>query len=157
MSQAARVDTPEQAEFRQHCRDWLAANHPGEPPVRLPQSAIEIMNKDQMDFLQAWQKAAYDAGLVGCDYPKLCGGGGHTGFQRIANDEMVKAKTPILPNVIGLGMAAPTILNHGSDELKAQLLPKLLSGEEIWCQDVIYFCICHIIYMIVYHRLNSIH
>jgi len=56
MSQAARVDTPEQAEFRQHCRDWLAANHPGEPPVRLPQSAIEIMNKDQMDFLQAWQK-----------------------------------------------------------------------------------------------------
>jgi len=47
---------------------------------------------------------------------------------------MVRAKTPILPNVIGLGMAAPTILNHGSDELKAQLLPKLLSGEEIWCQ-----------------------
>ena len=72
--------------------------------------------------------------MVGCDYPKECGGGGHTNFKRIANDELVKAKTPILPNVIGLGMAAPTILNHASDELKAQRLPKLLSGEEIWCQ-----------------------
>jgi alkylation response protein AidB-like acyl-CoA dehydrogenase len=134
MSESALVETPEQAEFRQYCRSWIAANHPGESPVRLPQSAIEIMNPDQMDFLQAWQKSAYDAGLVGCDYPKECGGGGHTNFQRIANDELVKAKTPILPNVIGLGMAAPTILNHASDELKAQLLPKLLSGEEIWCQ-----------------------
>lgn len=134
MSESARVETPEQAEFRQYCRSWIAANHPGESPVRLPQSAIEIMNPDQMDFLQAWQKSAYDAGLVGCDYPVECGGGGHTNFQRIANDELVRAKTPILPNVIGLGMAAPTILNHASDELKAQLLPKLLSGEEIWCQ-----------------------
>ena len=134
MSESARVETPEQAEFRQYCRSWIAANHPGESPVRLPQSAIEIMNPDQMDFLQAWQKSAYDAGLVGCDYPVECGGGGHTNFQRIANDELVRAKTPILPNVIGLGMAAPTILNHASDELKAQLLPTLLSGEEIWCQ-----------------------
>ena len=41
MSESAREDTPEQAEFRQYCREWLQANKPGEPPVRLPLSPLE--------------------------------------------------------------------------------------------------------------------
>ena len=48
--------------------------------------------------------------------------------------EMQRAKTPYLPNIIGMGMAAPTILFHAQEEVKKELLPKLLSGEEIWCQ-----------------------
>jgi len=47
---------------------------------------------------------------------------------------MQKAGTPFLPNVIGLGMAAPTVFYHAKDEVKQALLPKLLSGEDIWCQ-----------------------
>jgi alkylation response protein AidB-like acyl-CoA dehydrogenase len=47
---------------------------------------------------------------------------------------MQRIGTPYFPNVIGLGMAAPTIFHHGSEQLKRELLPKLLSGEEIWCQ-----------------------
>ena len=43
-------------------------------------------------------------------------------------------KLPYFPNVIGLGMAAPTIFYHASDELKQKLLPRLFSAEEIWCQ-----------------------
>ncbi len=127
-------DTQEQAEFRQYCRDWLKDNLPPEPPVRLPQSALEIMTREQLDYLCAWQKAAYDAGLVGCDYPKSHGGGGRTDCQRIANSEMQAVATPFLPNVIGLGMAAPTIYHHAREEVKEELLPRLFSGEEIWCQ-----------------------
>jgi alkylation response protein AidB-like acyl-CoA dehydrogenase len=134
MSESERKDTPEQAEFRQYCRDWVADNRPAETTVRLPLSPLEIMTTDQLQYLQAWQKAAYDAGLVGCDYPVDCGGGGRTDCQRIANSEMVAAKTPFFPNVIGLGMAAPTVFYHALEERKQQLLPKLLSGEEIWCQ-----------------------
>ena len=78
MAESERRDTPEQAEFRAYCRDWVAANHPGEPSVRLPTSALEIMTREQMDYLQSWQKAAYDAGLVGCDYPEAVGGGGRS-------------------------------------------------------------------------------
>ena len=37
-------------------------------------------------------------------------------------------------NVIGLGMAAPTLHSHGTDELKRRLLRPLFTGEEIWCQ-----------------------
>ncbi|MBT4522279.1 MAG: acyl-CoA dehydrogenase [Halieaceae bacterium] len=134
MSINARKDSPQQTEFRQYCQDWLADNHPGEPPVRLPLTALEIMTEDQLNYLQAWQKSAYDAGLIGCDYPVDVGGGGRTDCQRVANAEMIAAKTPFLPNIIGLGMAAPTVLYHASDELKQRLLPRLFSGEDIWCQ-----------------------
>ena len=134
MNNAERKDTPEQAEFREYCRDWVSRNVPGPPPVTLPQSAIEITTPEQMEYLRAWQKAAYDAGLVGCDYPKEYGGGGRINCQRIANEEMQQAGTPYFPNVIALGMAAPTIFHHGSEELKKRFIPKILSCEEIWCQ-----------------------
>ncbi len=129
-----RKDTSEQARFRDYCREWLSEHHPGEPEVRIPQSPLEIMTVEQMDYLQRWQKSAYDGGLVGCDYPVEVGGGGRKDLQRIANDEMLRARTPYFPNVIGLGMAAPTVLYHGQDALKQRLLPKLFSGEDIWCQ-----------------------
>ncbi len=134
MSESARQDTPEQAEFRQYCREWLQSNKPGEPPVRLPLSPLEIMNDEQLTYLQGWQKAAYDAGLIGCDYPVAVGGGDRSDCQRVANQEMIKAQTPFLPNVIGLGMAAPTVFYHGQEALKERLLPRLFSGEDIWCQ-----------------------
>ncbi len=134
MSESARKDTPEQADFRAYCQQWLAENRPADPPVRLPQSALEIMTNEQLDYLQAWQKAAYDAGLVGCDYPVAVGGGGRTDCQRVANEEMLAARTPFFPNVIGLGMAAPTVFYHAQDALKERLLPRLFSGEDIWCQ-----------------------
>ena len=134
MSEAQRKDTPEQAEFRKYCQDWLAENHPGRPPVKLPQGALELSDPDALEWLQKWQKSAYDAGLIGCDYPVEMGGGGKENCQAIANAEMQKAKTPYLPNIIGMGMAAPTIFFHAQEEVKADLLPKLLSGEHIWCQ-----------------------
>ncbi|MCP5202482.1 MAG: acyl-CoA dehydrogenase family protein [Gammaproteobacteria bacterium] len=133
MSEQAK-DTPEQAEFRAHCQKWLAENHPGQPPVHIPQGALELSDPAALEWLQKWQKAAYDAGLVGADYSVESGGGGRENCQAIANQEMQRAKTPFFPNIIGLGMAAPTVYFHGREEVKQELLPKLLSGEEIWCQ-----------------------
>ena len=66
--------------------------------------------------------------------PTEVGGGGRTDCQRVANEEMLAARTPYFPNVIGLGMAAPTVFYHGQEELKQRLLPRLFSGEDIWCQ-----------------------
>ena len=134
MTEAERKDTPEQAEFRAHCQTWLENNHPGTPPVHIPQGALELSDPAAMDWLKTWQKSAYDAGLIGCDYPLEHGGGGKDNCQAIANQEMQRAKTPYLPNIIGMGMAAPTIFFHAQEEVKAELLPRLLSGEDIWCQ-----------------------
>jgi alkylation response protein AidB-like acyl-CoA dehydrogenase len=134
MADAKRTDSPEQTAFRAQCKEWLANNHPGRPSVQLPLGALELSDPAALEYLQKWQKSAYDAGLIGCDYPKEVGGGGLQDCQAIANSEMQRARTPYLPNIIGMGMAAPTILFHAQDEVKAELLPRLLSGEDIWCQ-----------------------
>jgi alkylation response protein AidB-like acyl-CoA dehydrogenase len=124
----------EQREFQTYARRWLEENRPGPPPERLPISAIEVMTTGQRDYLQAWQHAVYEAGLIGCDYPVAYGGGGHEGFQRIANQEMSRAGVPYMLNVVALNMAAPTILVHGTEEQKRRFIPGCLSCEEIWCQ-----------------------
>ena len=87
-----------------------------------------------MELIKVWQKSAYDAGLVGCDYPREYGGGGRKNCQAIANAEMQAAKTPYFLNIVGLGIAGPAILHHAREDVKRELLPRLLSGEDIWCQ-----------------------
>jgi alkylation response protein AidB-like acyl-CoA dehydrogenase len=131
---AEHAESPEHAEFRAYCRRWLAENKPAAPPFRLPLSPIEVMQEEQRAWLAAWQKRCHAAGLVGADFPKEYGGHGHRGFQTIANQEMTRAGTPYMLNVIGLSMAAPTILVHGSEEQKCRFLPPLLACDEIWCQ-----------------------
>ena len=134
MSQALKKDSPEQADFRAYCREWLSKHDAGTPTVRLPQSAIEIMHTEQLDYLRQWQQQAYEAGMIGCDYPVAEGGGGRKNCQRIANQEMARANKPFLPNILGLGMAAPTLHFHAKQALKERLLPGLFSCEDVWCQ-----------------------
>ena len=135
MSDKVMADTPEQSEFRAHAREWLSKNRPA--PFAGPKETDDhpkIRTPEHNQWLQDWQKAAYDAGLVGSDYPKEYGGGGHTNCQRIANQEMVRAKTPMLVGKQGLSLVSPTLIDHGSEFLKKRFIPKALSGEELWCQ-----------------------
>lgn len=124
----------EQQEYRDYARRWLAENMPPPPPERLPLTPIEVMTTGQRDYLQAWQRKCYDAGLVGADYPVEYGGHGYNGLQRIANQELERADAPFLMNIVGLSMVAPTIMKHGTEEQKRKFLPGCLTGEEIWCQ-----------------------
>jgi len=124
----------EQVEFQEHARRWLAENRPGPPPERMPILPIEVNTPALSGYLRDWQRRCYEAGLVGADLPAEYGGGGHSGFQRIANREMARARTPYMLNVVALNMAIPTLLVHGTDEQKKRFVPKALACEEIWCQ-----------------------
>jgi alkylation response protein AidB-like acyl-CoA dehydrogenase len=126
--------TAEQRDFQEHARRWLAANRPPPPPVRLPLSPIEVMTVAQRDYLQDWQRQCHAAELVGSDIAKEYGGHGREGCQRLANVEMSRAGTPFLINIVGLSMAVPTIVAHGTEEQKCRFIPGALTGEEIWCQ-----------------------
>jgi alkylation response protein AidB-like acyl-CoA dehydrogenase len=55
-------------------------------------------------------------------------------FQHIVDVEMSRASVPFMVNVIGLFWAGPTLLKLGNEEQKKRYIPKILSGEEIWCQ-----------------------
>jgi len=92
------------------------------------------MTEDHRSYLVDWQAKCYEAGMIATDVDKAYGGHGHDGFQVIASTEVRKAGVPYFINWIGLGMAAPTLLQHGTEEQKKTYLPPIFSGEDIWCQ-----------------------
>jgi alkylation response protein AidB-like acyl-CoA dehydrogenase len=97
-------------------------------------SPIQVTSIEQKKYLQAWQRRCYEARLVGCSYPREYGGWQLEGCQRIANEEIARARVPFMLNLVALNMVAPTLLQHGIEEQKRRFIPGCLSAEEIWCQ-----------------------
>jgi alkylation response protein AidB-like acyl-CoA dehydrogenase len=89
---------------------------------------------DRTDFL----RARFDAGLAWVHFPVGLGGlGASRALQEAVVDEFTAAGAPDNnPRRIGigLGMAAPTILRHGTDEQRSRYLRPLWVGEQVWCQ-----------------------
>jgi alkylation response protein AidB-like acyl-CoA dehydrogenase len=123
-------DTPEEAAFRTELREWLEANLP--EGLRGHRGGSARFDDPAM---REWSRALYDAGYIGLTWPEEYGGAGapYTD-QAIFLEELARAEAPPHIGVIGLGMAGPTIMAHGTEEQKARYLPPLLSAEEIWCQ-----------------------
>jgi len=125
-------DTPAEAEFRTRLREWLHANIPegwGRPGYREPEGA------ERVSFYRDWSRRLYEAGVVGLTWPERYGGReAPITHQVIALEEFARSGAPEHMNVIGLGMAGPTILAHGTDEQKDRHLKPILTAEEVWCQ-----------------------
>ena len=83
-------------------------------------------------------EAQYDAGLAWVHHPPGAGGLGlDARLQAVVESELAAAGAPRpdpTRNIIGLGMAAPTVAVHGTPEQRSRYLRPLFSGEEIWCQ-----------------------
>jgi alkylation response protein AidB-like acyl-CoA dehydrogenase len=107
-------------ELRERVRAFLAEHDPATTP--------------RQEFL----RARFDAGLAAVTYPEGLGGlGAPRSLQAVLDQELSKAGAPEHRpelNVIGLGMAAPTIIAHGTAEQKERWLGPLWTLEEIWCQ-----------------------
>jgi alkylation response protein AidB-like acyl-CoA dehydrogenase len=109
-------DSPDEAEFRAGVRAWLDENLPA---------------GDHRD----WSRKLYDAGYAGMTWPEEYGGkGAPYSHQAIVLEEFARVGAPQHMGVIGLGMAGPTIMAHGTEAQKKRYLPKIVSAEEIWCQ-----------------------
>ena len=110
----------DEQELRERVRAFLAEHEPATTP------------RDQ--FLTA----RFDAGLAAVHYPAGHGGLGLSrSLQPAADEEFAKGGAPVLDplrNVIGLGMAAPTIITFGTEEQKSRWLKPLWTAEDIWCQ-----------------------
>jgi alkylation response protein AidB-like acyl-CoA dehydrogenase len=119
-------DTAEEAKFREEARAWLAANVPTED---------ELRGKNYIEQAKLWQKRKYDAGWACITWPKEYGGRGASAIEQVIwNQEESKYDLPGGIFGIGQGMAAPTLMAYADEETKKRYLPKLASGEEIWCQ-----------------------
>jgi len=123
-------DTTEEAGFRAELRDWLRTSLPADWAERDP----EVGRFDDAES-RAWSRKLYGAGYAGLTWPKEYGGGGAPyPYQGIFLEETARAGSPAHIGGIGLGMAGPTIIAHGTDAQKEQHLAKILSGETIFCQ-----------------------
>jgi alkylation response protein AidB-like acyl-CoA dehydrogenase len=122
-------DTPDEAAFRSELRAWLADNLPEELRAhRGGEGRFEELGRE-------WSRKLADAGYVGLTWPREYGGAGAPySHQAVFLEELARAEAPQHIGVIGLGMAGPTIIAHGTEEQKARYLPKILTAEEVWCQ-----------------------
>jgi alkylation response protein AidB-like acyl-CoA dehydrogenase len=112
--------------FRDELRVWLEENHPGREPEG---------DEAAFEFRRRWQRQLHEAGWAGVSWPKEYGGRGATLVeQAIFNEETVRARTPLVANVLGLAMGGPTVIAHGTEEQRRRYLPPILSADEIWCQ-----------------------
>jgi alkylation response protein AidB-like acyl-CoA dehydrogenase len=121
--------SPGDARFREEVRGWLRDNVPSEP--RPPGG------KPQRDYDVAWRRRQYEGGYAHISWPKEYGGLGlPVSRQLIWYEEYARAGGPSPLDVffVALNHAGPTLIARGDEAQKAFHLPKILTGESVWCQ-----------------------
>ena len=132
-------DTAAQQQFRAEFRAWLAEVLP-DGWVQ----AVEVGDDETLEKVKAdsgfnpfsWQgtigRSPYAAPL----WPRDFGGlSGEVWMQQVVRSELVHHRLPTVSiNLLGVGLAGPTLIEHGTEAQKDRYLRKILSGEEIWCQ-----------------------
>ena len=118
-------------QFRAALSQWLATTLPGLPPEP-PRDAWSERRKWDTD----WQRRLFEAGYAGLHWPAEFGGRGASPTEQlIFYEECARARAPYVGvNFVGTLHAGPTLIEEGSDEQKAAHLPKILRGDEVWCQ-----------------------
>jgi alkylation response protein AidB-like acyl-CoA dehydrogenase len=88
----------------------------------------------EVEFSSKWHKILYKKGWIGASWPEEYGGTGWDDMQRyIFRSECASAGTPS-PTAMGLAMVGPVLMKHGTQKQKDFYLPRILSGEDFWCQ-----------------------
>lgn len=117
-------------DFRARARAWLTDN--------VPRKRRPAHGTDAAQFDRDWQRKLFDHGWAGVAWPKEYGGLGLTGLQQVIwYEELARANAPaqhISTTYVALMHAGPTIMARGTEEQKAFHLPRILSGESLWCQ-----------------------
>ncbi|WP_426954780.1 acyl-CoA dehydrogenase family protein [Muricoccus radiodurans] len=123
---AATLDALPDEEFRQTVRAWIEANLPAE--LRHPSKRLHLAEN------RAWYMRLSDRGWLAPGWPREYGGLGLSPTKMIIFiEELERAGAPRL-NDMGITMLGPLLTRFGTEEQRARFLPRILSGEDIWCQ-----------------------
>src|SRR5579883_1589395 len=122
--------TPEEEAYREQVRAWLANNR----PVALHQRGV-VDGKTWVERAKDWQRRLYEGGLLALSWPREYGGQALDPMrQAIVSEELARANVGGVVGGNAIGMLGPTLITWGTEEQKRRYLPKILTGEEIWCQ-----------------------
>ncbi len=122
--------TPEETAFATEARQWLTSNLAS---LGAPAPSSELA--DEVAWGRRWQARLAADRRVGIAWPTRYGGRSATPVQvALFNMEYARAGAPQPVNRVGINLAGPTLLVHGSDDQKQRWLPPILDASEIWCQ-----------------------
>ena len=123
--------SPGDLAFREEVRDFLDRNLTPELRQAGRRATSVFMDKT---YSLAWQRILHARGWVAPAWPVQYGGTGWNEMQRyIFAAECARAGAPGLAPM-GLKMVGPVIMGYGTEDQKAHYLPRILSGEDYWCQ-----------------------
>jgi len=121
--------SPEEERFRLEVREFFVSHLPKDIQAKV----LEGKRVSKEDYLR-WHKILYEKKWVAPAWPVEFGGPGWSVVQRhIFNEEYADAGAPVLPT-FGLVMVAPVIMAFGNAKQQQNFLPRILSGEDWWCQ-----------------------
>ncbi|HEV3354095.1 MAG TPA: acyl-CoA dehydrogenase family protein [Acidimicrobiales bacterium] len=135
-------DSPTRAAFRAQFRQWLAdVLEPGwmeaieggdEEGYAKVRAAAERNGWNVLSWMRTIGESGYGAPL----WPEEYGGvSGEPWMQQLVREELSRWRLPLFgPNILGVGLAGPTIIAHGTDDQKSRFLRRILTGEDLWCQ-----------------------
>jgi alkylation response protein AidB-like acyl-CoA dehydrogenase len=126
---------PEETEaFRKEFRAWLEANLPQDLRGAGLGGSAEVTD-DRLARLREWNRTLADARYAAIAWPEEWGGRGADVLDQVVfAEEMHRVDAPGTLNPLGLSNIAPAIIEHGTDDQKRTLLPRMLRGDDIWCQ-----------------------
>ena len=125
-------DKPDEASFRKEVRKFIST----EAPKAIKGMSGEEALTANWQKNQEWFKKLADKGWIAPAWPTEYGGAGLSTMQQfVLNEELAINRVPRpLHLIIGLGMAGPTIITHGTEDQRKKYLPGILKGEDVWCQ-----------------------
>jgi alkylation response protein AidB-like acyl-CoA dehydrogenase len=125
--------TAAEAAFRAEVREWLVEHLPWEYGKGLPPRFDDLA--DEVAFGREWQAKLAGGRWVGVAWPEAYGGRGVGSVEHfIVQEELARARAPEFVGRIGINLAGPTLLAHGTEEQKLRWLPRILDATDLWCQ-----------------------
>jgi alkylation response protein AidB-like acyl-CoA dehydrogenase len=131
------TDTIGLDEFRNEVRAWLAANLKRRRSSAPQAARTETKTPQEIAESRALQRKLFDAGYAGISFPKEYGGRGlSAAHERVFREESAGYVMPDFgaAGAVTFSAIARSMLAHASARFLQQHMPKILSGEEIWCQ-----------------------
>ncbi|MER6981797.1 acyl-CoA dehydrogenase family protein [Streptomyces carpinensis] len=135
---------PEIAQFRAELRDWIAAE--------APQGLADVFDWNMVTnaggrrgaamaaamehpAYKEWEAKLAARHLICPQWPEEFGGAGMDAVRvAVLNEEFHRAGVPRVSRGMGESLAGPSIIVHGTPEQHAYFLPRIISGEDVYCQ-----------------------
>jgi alkylation response protein AidB-like acyl-CoA dehydrogenase len=118
----------EDAAFRDEVRAFIAENYPQE--MRVPNPETDLTKEQSL----LWHRILYKKGWIAPLWPKEYGGPGWSVTRRFIFEQETSRAGTLPPLAFSITMVGPVIYTFGNEAQKKKFLPRILSGEDWWCQ-----------------------